>query len=112
MRKGNERSRLSGELQKHLVELGRSKQYRAAPGTFSDLAALLSRSAEREREGLQRAIEAMLDTATQEAINAGLFGAPTMRWKGKLFFGNDRLALLDRFLGGDGRLVYARSAPG
>jgi 2-hydroxychromene-2-carboxylate isomerase len=56
--------------------------------------------------------KAMLDTATQEAINAGLFGAPTMRWKGKLFFGNDRLALLDRFLGGDGRLVYARSAPG
>jgi 2-hydroxychromene-2-carboxylate isomerase len=54
----------------------------------------------------------MLDAATQQAIDAGLFGAPTMRWQGKLFFGNDRLALLDRFLGGEGPPVYAVKAPG
>lgn len=54
----------------------------------------------------------MLDSATQQAIDAGLFGAPTMRWRGKLFFGNDRLALLDRFLGGDGPSVYARRGKG
>lgn len=52
--------------------------------------------------------KAMLESATQQAIDVGLFGAPTMRWQGKLFFGNDRLALLDRFLGGDGPPVYAR----
>ena len=56
--------------------------------------------------------KAMLDAATQQAIDGGLFGAPTMRWQGKLFFGNDRLALLDRFLGGEGPPVYAVKTPG
>ena len=36
MRRGNERSRLSAELQKHLSELGRSKTYREVSGNFSD----------------------------------------------------------------------------
>jgi 2-hydroxychromene-2-carboxylate isomerase len=52
--------------------------------------------------------KAMLDRATQQAIDIGLFGAPTMRWQGKPFFGNDRLALLDHVLGGGGPPVYAR----
>jgi len=56
--------------------------------------------------------KAMLDGATQQAIEAGLFGAPTMRWQGKLFFGNDRLAMLDRWLGGEGPPVYARHRAG
>lgn len=57
MRKGNERSRLSAELQKQLSELGRSKPYREAPGIFSGLTALLINSAEGERDGLQGAID-------------------------------------------------------
>ena len=36
MRRGNERSRLSAELQKHLSELGRSKTYREVSGNFSE----------------------------------------------------------------------------
>lgn len=55
--------------------------------------------------------KAMLDRATQQAIDIGLFGAPTMRGQGKLFFGNDRLALLDHVLGGGGPPVYAPPAP-
>lgn len=63
MRKSSDRSRLSAELQKHLSELARSKPYREAPGNFSELVAVLVRSAEREREGLERAIETILKTA-------------------------------------------------
>ncbi|MBS7792762.1 2-hydroxychromene-2-carboxylate isomerase [Roseococcus sp. SDR] len=37
---------------------------------------------------------------TEEAISAGVFGLPMVTADGKLFFGNDRLDLLDRFLGG------------
>jgi 2-hydroxychromene-2-carboxylate isomerase len=37
-----------------------------------------------------------------EAVRRGLFGVPSMICRGKLFFGNDRLFMLDRFLGGSG----------
>ncbi|WP_431303972.1 2-hydroxychromene-2-carboxylate isomerase [Sediminicoccus sp. BL-A-41-H5] len=37
---------------------------------------------------------------TEEAIAAGVFGLPMVTADGKLFFGNDRLDLLDRFLAG------------
>jgi hypothetical protein len=73
MRRGNERSRLSAELQKHLSELGRSRTYREAPGTFSELAALLITSADRERAGLQRATDGMLKAAEIISLDAGVF---------------------------------------
>jgi hypothetical protein len=63
MRRGNERSRLVAELQKHISELGRSKTYREPPGIFSELVALLIASARRERMGLQRITDHMLKTA-------------------------------------------------
>ena len=49
------RNRLSNELQHQLSELGRSKPYRGVPDDFSALATILIRSAEQERNGLQRA---------------------------------------------------------
>ena len=73
MRKGNERTRLSAELQKQLSELGRSKPYREAPSNFSELAALLIRSAERERAGLQHAIEGMLRAAEVIPLDSDVF---------------------------------------
>ena len=73
MRKENERSRLSGELQKHLSELGRSRPYREASSEFSGLAALLIRSAERERAGLERAIDGMLKAAEVIPLDADVF---------------------------------------
>jgi predicted nucleic acid-binding protein len=73
MRRGNERSRLSAELQKHLSELGRSKTYREVSGNFSELAALLIASAERERAGLQSATDGMLKAAEIIPLNSDVF---------------------------------------
>jgi 2-hydroxychromene-2-carboxylate isomerase len=36
---------------------------------------------------------------TDEAANKGIFGVPTVDAGGKLFFGNDRLEMLERYLG-------------
>jgi len=63
MRKGNERTRLSTELQKQLSELGRSKPYRQTSNSFSALTELLIRSADRERAGLREAIDGLLRAA-------------------------------------------------
>ena len=49
-----------------------------------------------------------LEANTREAIERGIFGVPSVICRGKLFFGNDRLALLDRWLGGEGPQVFAR----
>jgi 2-hydroxychromene-2-carboxylate isomerase/predicted thioesterase len=45
--------------------------------------------------------KATLEANTREAIEAGVFGVPSFVVDGKLFFGNDRLLMLDRHLGGD-----------
>ncbi|MFL5260184.1 MAG: 2-hydroxychromene-2-carboxylate isomerase [Hyphomicrobiales bacterium] len=42
-----------------------------------------------------------LEANTREAIEMGVFGVPAFVLDGKIFFGNDRLPLLDRALGGD-----------
>ena len=39
-----------------------------------------------------------LEANTREAIGRGIFGVPSMIIRGKLFFGNDRLDLLERWL--------------
>src|SRR5438067_9640825 len=49
MHKASQRSRLVAELQKQLSELGRSKSYRGASGTFKEIVALLVKNEERER---------------------------------------------------------------
>ena len=49
-----------------------------------------------------------LEANTREAIERGIFGVPSVICRGKLFFGNDRLALLDCWLGGEGPQVFAR----
>ena len=40
----------------------------------------------------------VVEANTQAAIDAGVFGVPSVLVEGKLFFGNDRLDLLERFL--------------
>ena len=45
--------------------------------------------------------KARLRAATDEAVAAGVFGAPTMIAGGELFFGNDGMAHLERFLDGE-----------
>ena len=41
-----------------------------------------------------------LDANLEEAIAAGVFGVPTLALGGKLYFGNDRLELLELHLNG------------
>ena len=50
---------------------------------------------------VSRAHGLQLEANTREAIGMGIFGVPAFVLDGKIFFGNDRLALLDRALGGD-----------
>jgi len=35
---------------------------------------------------------------TEEAVARGAFGVPTFFWKGRMFFGNDRIALMESFI--------------
>jgi hypothetical protein len=48
-----------------------------------------------------------LEVNNREAIERGLFGVPSVVCRGKLFFGNDRLGMLDGWLGGEGPAVFA-----
>jgi len=73
LRKKQERNKLIGELQRHLSELGRSRPYREAPGEISELAGVLIRSAERERGGLERTVEQLLETADVIPLTADIF---------------------------------------
>jgi len=43
-------------------------------------------------------VKALLKRNTEEAVERGAFGAPTLFWNGRMFFGNDRLALLEAFI--------------
>lgn len=51
------------------------------------------------------AIKAALRAATDEALARGAFGVPTLFCEGQMFFGLDSLPHLDRYLGGDPRMV-------
>lgn len=42
--------------------------------------------------------KARLETNLDDAVKAGIFGLPTCVYRGKLYFGNDRLELLERHL--------------
>jgi len=61
--------------------------------------------------------KAALRTATERAIADGIFGVPTFQVDGELFWGNDSLEDLDRFLDGadpitdDDRARWARCTP-
>ncbi len=46
----------------------------------------------------QQDIKDKLKANTDEALKLGAFGAPTMVYKGKLYWGNDRLVLLEEAL--------------
>jgi len=43
-------------------------------------------------------IKNALKEATEEAVERGAFGAPTFFWRDQMFFGNDRLTLLEGFI--------------
>jgi 2-hydroxychromene-2-carboxylate isomerase len=51
-----------------------------------------------EMAATQDAYRERLEQNNATAIAAGVFGVPTIIWRGKLFFGNDRLDMLERSL--------------
>jgi len=69
------RNRLNNELQQQLLELGRSKPYRAVLDDFRDLSSVLIRSADQERDGLQRAVGELLRTAEVVPLDGGIVTA-------------------------------------
>ncbi len=81
------------------------RAYWAEEGDISDLDRLARWG---EEAGLDRAhvvaaaqsetFKMRLDESTQEAIGRGVFGVPTVDTGRKLYFGNDRLDLLDQHL--------------
>jgi hypothetical protein len=73
MRKASDRSRLSTERQKQLSDLGRSKPYREASGSFNEITAMLIRSAESERAGLERAMDGILKAAEVIPLDSDVF---------------------------------------
>ena len=73
MHKASERKRISAELQKQLSELGRSKPYREASGSFNAIVDLLIKSEDSERAGLKRATEGLLKAAKMIPLDSDLF---------------------------------------
>lgn len=73
--KAKTRLRLAEDLRTHLVELGRSKPYRAIPASFDALAATLIARAEFEREGLRRSISTLLQAAEMIPLDASILRA-------------------------------------
>jgi hypothetical protein len=73
MHKARERARLSRELRMQLSDLGRSKRYREASSNFLELVALLIKSAESERAGLDRAMDEILKVAEVIPLDSKLF---------------------------------------
>jgi len=55
-------------------------------------------NAQRLAQSREPAVQQLYETHTQQAINAGVFGAPTYGVNGELFWGQDRLDYLERKL--------------
>jgi hypothetical protein len=70
------RLKLNSELVPQFREIARSKPYREVSASFLEVADVLVGSAERERAGLQRTIEPMLQTAYAIPLEAGCW-----RWR-------------------------------
>ena len=62
------------------------------------VASLVGRDAV-ERSGIQEIKDALFQS-TEEAVHRGAFGAPTFFVKDEMFFGHDRLPLMELHLNG------------
>jgi len=82
------------------------RAYWAEQGDISDIAVLqeLGKKAGLSPEGIAEAtgderFKAQIAANVEEAAERGVFGLPAMFFEGKLFWGNDRLDLMDRCIG-------------
>lgn len=70
--KDKARKRFSADLKNHLGDLGRSKPHRDLPATADALSETLIKRAQLEREGLQRIIAILLETAIVIPLDSDL----------------------------------------
>ncbi|MEL4178094.1 2-hydroxychromene-2-carboxylate isomerase [Roseateles sp. PN1] len=63
--------------------------------------AALTQELSPQRDPASEEVKENLRTATEEALNAGVFGVPTIEVDGKLFWGQDSLDMLAAYLRGD-----------
>jgi len=70
----------------------------ADAGELAALLAALQLPAQRLTDAQAPTVQARYDAETQRAIDAGVFGAPSYRVDGELFWGQDRLDFLQRRL--------------
>ena len=71
----------------------------ANPATRAELLAECGLSAQRATDAQSAAVQAAYERNTQQAIEAGVFGAPSYVADGELYWGQDRLDFLQRRLG-------------
>ena len=71
----------------------------ANSATRAELLAECGLSAQRAADAQSAAVQAVYERNTQQAIDAGVFGAPSYVVDGELYWGQDRLDFLQRRLG-------------
>ncbi|RYY67667.1 MAG: 2-hydroxychromene-2-carboxylate isomerase, partial [Comamonadaceae bacterium] len=70
----------------------------ADPKVLSAIAAECGLPAQRLEQSQSQAVQETYESYTQQAIDAQVFGAPTYVIDGELFWGQDRLAFVERAL--------------
>lgn len=70
----------------------------ASESVLSDILLACGLASERLAESKSTAIQATYDARTQQAIDAGVFGAPSYVIDGEIFWGQDRLEFVERRL--------------
>ena len=70
----------------------------ASQATLAEILLFLGLPAERIEQAQSQVVQERYDTATQRAIEMGVFGAPTYIVDGEMFWGQDRLDFVERKL--------------
>ena len=70
----------------------------ANPGVLATLLAQTGLAAERLVQAQDPVVQQVYETNTRDAIDAGVFGAPTYVVDGEIFWGQDRLDFVERML--------------
>jgi 2-hydroxychromene-2-carboxylate isomerase len=99
--------RLFGEAAQKTLAKALFHAYWVADEDVSDKAVIarIAKGAGLDADAIVAAIDAqetkdVLRASTDEAVSRGAFGAPAMFYEGELFWGNDRLTLLEDALSG------------
>ncbi len=87
--------RLSGAV---LAAVWAQQRNIADPAVLAEVLDASGLSSERLERSLAPAVQQRYETHTQAAIDAGVFGAPSYRIAGELFWGQDRLDFVERRL--------------